>query len=218
MAMFAGAAYSAASVRVGSNNVRNASAGVTSAARNATTASTVRAGTVSSARNAAVSSGARVSASQFLGSRGKLNAGVAAGSSGGSVAGGGNISLIELDGLASRIDTLENRVDDISDRTLSDINNIYTKDEIDSMISGAVGDKGDKGDEGLSAYEIAVRGGFTGTVDEWLASLKGDRGEPGSIAGATCTIGGDGIYLINVNSGIENCMSVSITGNVFTEQ
>lgn len=31
---------------------------------------------------------------------------------------------------------------------------------------------------GLSAYEIAVRYGFEGTEEEWLESLKGERGEP----------------------------------------
>lgn len=32
---------------------------------------------------------------------------------------------------------------------------------------------------GLSAYEIAKQEGFTGTVDEWLASLKGAKGDKG---------------------------------------
>ena len=30
---------------------------------------------------------------------------------------------------------------------------------------------------GKSAYEIAVEEGFTGTIDEWLASLKGEKGD-----------------------------------------
>ncbi|RDY88567.1 collagen-like protein [Bacillus amyloliquefaciens] len=53
--------------------------------------------------------------------------------------------------------------------------------------TGATGAKGDKGDtgatgtkgatgatgkDGKSAYELAVQQGFTGTLDEWLASLK----------------------------------------------
>lgn len=29
-------------------------------------------------------------------------------------------------------------------------------------------------------YEIAVANGYEGTVDEWLASLKGEKGEPGA--------------------------------------
>lgn len=32
---------------------------------------------------------------------------------------------------------------------------------------------------GLSAYEVAVVNGFTGTEQEWLASLKGEDGAPG---------------------------------------
>lgn len=32
---------------------------------------------------------------------------------------------------------------------------------------------------GYSAYAIAVEHGFTGTVEEWLASLKGEQGDTG---------------------------------------
>lgn len=32
---------------------------------------------------------------------------------------------------------------------------------------------------GDSAYQVAVNNGFIGTEEEWLASLKGDRGETG---------------------------------------
>ena len=35
------------------------------------------------------------------------------------------------------------------------------------------------GEPGESAYEIAVRNGFPGTEQEWLASLKGDKGADG---------------------------------------
>lgn len=38
--------------------------------------------------------------------------------------------------------------------------------------------KGEKGDTGLSAYEIAVQKGFSGTEEEWLLSLKGEQGVP----------------------------------------
>ena len=34
---------------------------------------------------------------------------------------------------------------------------------------------------GYSAYDIAVIEGFEGTVEEWLASLKGDKGDPGEV-------------------------------------
>lgn len=36
-----------------------------------------------------------------------------------------------------------------------------------------------KGEDGKSAYEIAVENGFAGTVEEWLASLKGEKGVDG---------------------------------------
>lgn len=48
------------------------------------------------------------------------------------------------------------------------------------------GDLGGGGTAGKSAYEIAVDNGFTGTEEEWLASLKGEQGEAGrSITGIT---------------------------------
>ena len=45
---------------------------------------------------------------------------------------------------------------------------------------GAKGDSGIAGEDGLSAYEIAKAGGYTGTEEEWIASLKGDPGDPGT--------------------------------------
>lgn len=38
------------------------------------------------------------------------------------------------------------------------------------------------GTDGLSAYELAVIGGFVGTVEEWLKSLQGEDGEDGMSA------------------------------------
>ena len=35
------------------------------------------------------------------------------------------------------------------------------------------------GADGLSAYEIAVKNGFTGTITQWLVSLKGEKGDKG---------------------------------------
>lgn len=59
------------------------------------------------------------------------------------------------------------------------------------VIGQAQGPKGDKGEpgtngadgtNGLSAYQIAVNGGYTGSESEWLASLKGADGLPGKDA------------------------------------
>ena len=45
---------------------------------------------------------------------------------------------------------------------------------------GPKGDKGDTGAPGKSAYELAQQDGFTGTSQEWLASLKGPKGDAGA--------------------------------------
>lgn len=39
-----------------------------------------------------------------------------------------------------------------------------------------------KGEAGLSSYEIAVANGYTDTVEAWLMSLKGNNGDPGKSA------------------------------------
>lgn len=51
-----------------------------------------------------------------------------------------------------------------------------TLELISTMATGLRGEKGDPGD---SAYQIAVEEGFVGTEEQWLASLKGDKGETG---------------------------------------
>ena len=48
--------------------------------------------------------------------------------------------------------------------------------------TGAKGDKGDTGANGKSAYDLAKEGGYTGTLEEWLESLKGAKGEDGKSA------------------------------------
>ncbi|MFF0166854.1 collagen-like triple helix repeat-containing protein [Streptomyces prasinus] len=44
---------------------------------------------------------------------------------------------------------------------------------------GTPGAPGTPGEDGVSAYEVAVADGYTGTETEWLASLVGLQGEPG---------------------------------------
>ncbi|GEO70549.1 pyocin knob domain-containing protein [Levilactobacillus acidifarinae] len=58
---------------------------------------------------------------------------------------------------------------------------------------GGKGDTGAKGATGDSAYQVAVAGGYTGTVEEWLASLKGDTGDKGAT--------GDSAYQVAVSGG-----------------
>ena len=56
--------------------------------------------------------------------------------------------------------------------------------------NGERGDDGDDGADGKSAYELAVAAGFTGTEEEWLASLKGEKGDDGADGadGAGCSV------------------------------
>ena len=47
-------------------------------------------------------------------------------------------------------------------------------------VKGDKGEKGDKGDSGVngkSAYQIALDNGFVGTEEQWLESLKGEKGD-----------------------------------------
>ena len=86
-------------------------------------------------------------------------------------------------------------------------------------IKGPKGDTGDTGASGESAYQIAVRNGFSGTENEWLASLHGQDGATGQQgpAGTSGTNGkdGDSAYQIAVNngfSGTENEWLNSLVG------
>ena len=47
---------------------------------------------------------------------------------------------------------------------------------------------GPRGERGYSAYDLAVKNGYTGTEKEWLAYLKGDKGDKGD-TGATGATG-----------------------------
>lgn len=49
----------------------------------------------------------------------------------------------------------------------------------DAGDQGSPGPQGETGKNGLSAYEVAVSAGFTGTESEWLLSLKGEKGDAG---------------------------------------
>jgi hypothetical protein len=56
---------------------------------------------------------------------------------------------------------------------------------------GGSGKDGKDGKDGLSAYEIAIKDGFTGTETEWLESLKGEKGDTGA-SGENGTNGANG--------------------------
>lgn len=69
-----------------------------------------------------------------------------------------------------------------------------------------------KGEQGLSAYQIAVNHGFSGTESDWLSSLKGD-------SGYTPYIGNNGNWFVNgVDTGTSATGTVKITsGNNSSE-
>jgi len=67
----------------------------------------------------------------------------------------------------------------------ADAESVYTKNEVDDLLStvqaekGEQGEKGDQGDPGKSAYDIASEAGFDGSEEEWLESLRGEQGADG---------------------------------------
>lgn len=52
------------------------------------------------------------------------------------------------------------------------LNSIATDDEQEQEV-------GQPGKDGKSAYELALEAGFEGTLEDWLASLKGEKGDTG---------------------------------------
>ena len=67
---------------------------------------------------------------------------------------------------------------------------------------GETGAKGADGADGKSAYELAVDNGFSGTLSEWLNSLKGEKGDSSSPKTLITIIDDDGT----------NCTSDANTG------
>ncbi len=53
------------------------------------------------------------------------------------------------------------------------------KKPLSEVQNGSNGTNGKDGENGLSAYELAVQEGFTGSLTEWLNSLKGTDGKDG---------------------------------------
>lgn len=81
---------------------------------------------------------------------------------------------------------------------------------------------GSSGKDGLSAYEVAVANGFSGTEEEWLESLKGKNGLDGK-NGTNGTNGTDGITytpaigtVATLDAGENATASISISGTTAT--
>lgn len=96
-------------------------------------------------------------------------------------------TLKEFDGDYAHLDNKPsiNGVELNGDKSLEDLNikQTYTADDIpfaDGETFQQKFNNGElKGQNGLSAYEIAKNGGFIGTEEDWLKSLKGEQGEKG---------------------------------------
>ncbi|WP_199809822.1 MULTISPECIES: right-handed parallel beta-helix repeat-containing protein [unclassified Streptomyces] len=65
---------------------------------------------------------------------------------------------------------------------------------------------------GDSAYEIAVENGFTGSETDWLASLKGDKGDPGTSGGVTSVNDKTGVVTLTA----AELSALSLTGGTLT--
>lgn len=51
----------------------------------------------------------------------------------------------------------------------------FTQEQLEDLR----GPRGLQGDEGKSAYQLALQNGFQGSEQDWLRSLKGEKGDPG---------------------------------------
>jgi len=83
------------------------------------------------------------------------------------------------------------------------INGVNGKDGVDGKdgIDGKDGAPGKDGANGKSAYELAVENGFSGSLDDWLLSLKGEDGNDGApgASGATGAQGETGVGVKDVS-------------------
>ena len=76
---------------------------------------------------------------------------------------------------------------------------------------GPMGPEGEDGAPGKSAYELAVAEGFAGTLEEWLLSLVGEKGEIGAEVTSiekTATEGLVDTYTITFSNGTTQSFTV----------
>ena len=97
-----------------------------------------------------------------------------------------------------------------------DVNNpedsqLYLKGDTEwkfiSDLSGA------EGIQGLSAYQVAVQEGFVGTEEEWLQSLKGEKGDTGDVLYPTFDVN-DNMELVMFTQDFDETRFVLIDGNL----
>lgn len=90
---------------------------------------------------------------------------------------------------------------------------IYNGEKGDKGQDGKDGKDGQNGTDGKSAYQLAVEQGYSGTLQEWLLSLKGEPGQNGQ-DGADGQDGTDGTDGADGQNGITPHID-STTGNWF---
>ena len=64
-----------------------------------------------------------------------------------------------------------------------------------------------------SAYDIALSNGFVGTEQQWLDSLKGEDGDPGSPG-----TNGVGVVVINSNEGAGDVPPATPSGSIILKR
>lgn len=72
---------------------------------------------------------------------------------------------------------------------------------------------GAQGIQGLSAYQVAVQEGFVGSEEEWMASLKGDKGDTGNVLYPTFDIN-ENMELVMYTQDYDETRFVLIDGNL----
>lgn len=103
------------------------------------------------------------------------------------------------------VSAFRNDANYVSEEKATEMLSDYPKTEdVEAIVSQEIGNI-PAGADGLSAYEIAVRNGFSGNEEEWILSLKGEKGQAGQngVDGARGRDGLDGLsaYEVAVENG-----------------
>lgn len=87
------------------------------------------------------------------------------------------ITVSKMNNIEDGIERLANTINQIE---IPSIDGLATEEYVDEAIRTISLTPGADGADGKSAYEIAVEEGFVGSVEDWLASLKGTNGIDGA--------------------------------------
>jgi len=89
-----------------------------------------------------------------------------------------------------------------------------------TVTNGVKGDKGDQGDvgaDGKSAYDIAVENGFYGSIQDWLLSLVGEKGDLGAEVSSVLKTDTNGLvdtYTIVFSNGLVSTFTVKNANHI----